>query len=97
VNQKEILKLISESQVLDCLTSTQLAEVEQIIKSRGFKPYVGLLLGAKQAQLVALSQQQLGSSELSCRASVIQGTIRGIDLALQSFVDLFPEAGDGEN
>lgn len=96
MNKKDILHKMENAEVLTSLNSIQLAELEALIKSSGFAHYVGLLLGAKQAQLMALAQQQLGTSELSCRASVLQGTIRGIDLSLQSFVDLFPDAG-GEN
>ncbi len=95
MNQMEILERITNCPVLVDLTSTQRADLETWIKDRGFEHYVGLLLGAKQAQLIALANCQLGSSELSCRASAIQGVIKGIDLALQSFVDLFPTAGDG--
>jgi hypothetical protein len=96
MNKNDILKKMEVAEVLTNLTSIQLGELEALIKSAGFPHYVGLLLGAKQAQLIVLAQQQLGTSELSCRASVLQGTIKGLDLALQSFVDLFPDAG-GDN
>lgn len=95
MNKEDILHRMTTAPVRTELDSRELSQLEEMIKSDAFLLYCGLLFGSKQAQLVGLANCRLGTSELSCAASVMQGTIKGIDLALQSFVDLFPNAGSG--
>ena len=94
MNKTEIRERMSQADLKVYLDSRELGELEDWLKQPGFHHYIGLVLGARQAQLLAVANAPLGDAEKSCRASVLQGTIKGLDLALECFVDLFPDAGN---
>lgn len=54
--------------------------MQDLLKHPGIPLLYSLLLGSKQAYLVALSHAQLTNMETVAQAAVIQGVIRGIDL-----------------
>lgn len=53
----------------------------------GFYHLYGLLLGARQGQLMMLAQVPLGNAAQVTHAAVIQGTIRGIELFYQTALE----------
>jgi hypothetical protein len=65
-------------------------EQEQLLdlfNHAGFEVFLGLMYGARQAQYAALAESPLGSAEASWRAGVIQGTIKGIELAFNTALE----------
>lgn len=55
-------------------------DIEDLLRHPGFYHLYGLLLGARQGYLVALSQAPLANTGEVQRAGVLQGTIRGIEI-----------------
>lgn len=95
MNQKQVIELMSTAELKTDLNMQELGELEDMVKSPGFLHYIGLLLANRQALYVALSNAELGTSEKSGRASVLQGQIKGLELARDNVLECFPPAGDG--
>lgn len=62
------------------ITALKQAEIEQILGHPGLLSIVGLMLGARMTAYTQLAAISLHDGQQVARASVIQGTIRGIDL-----------------
>lgn len=73
--------------------SQQRAAFESLIGHEGFRLFLGLLLGSRQAFYVALAAHPVFNAEGAARASVIQGQIKGIDLARQTVLDTLTPDG----
>jgi hypothetical protein len=52
--------------------------------SAGLTTFLGLLKGARQGRYAFLSNVPLGGAENDCAAAVIQGTIRGLEIAFDT-------------
>jgi len=63
-------------------------ELQMILGSKGLTVLLGLVLGARQAQFVLLSYQNMGSEDGRWRAAVTQGKIQGIELVIQTVREL---------
>ena len=64
--------------------SKQTEAVRELAGNEGFRIFLGLLLGSREAFYVQLARLPLNSADAAARASVIQGKIAGIDLARQT-------------
>jgi len=92
MNQADVVQVFSEVTLKTALDSAELGKIEDMLKHPGFKLYAGLLLGSRQALLMALANTPLGTAEKSAQASVLQGKVHGLDLALETIVELFTPA-----
>lgn len=70
--------------------------IQDLIKHPGFEVLVGLMFGARQGNYGMLSQVPLGTAADSCRASVLQGRIQGIELLMQTVVEHITPEGVSE-
>ena len=95
MNQREVMNILEDIPLRTELTSAEAAEVALALSHPGFKHIIGLMLGARQAQYVMLTNVGLGTAERSCQASVIQGKIQGLDSLRETIVSVFPPAADG--
>jgi hypothetical protein len=77
--------------------SKEQEELVKLVGHPGFAAFLGLMLGAREAQYQALANIPLSNMEGAARASVLQGIIKGIDLTRQTVLELFPadEATEG--
>lgn len=64
---------------IEKLTQQQSEDLLSLVGHPGMKLLLGLLVGERQGLYVQLGNAQLGTAEAAARASVLQGTIKGID------------------
>jgi len=94
LNQEEVINMLEKIELKTFLDSREFSKFEEMIQTEAFHHFLGLLLGSRQAQLMALANVGLGTAEKSCQASVLQGTVKGIDLVRDTVVDLFTPGKD---
>lgn len=63
-------------------------EFKALLGGDAMTAFLGLLLGTRQGYYAQLSNYPLGNAESSCRASVIQGHIKGIDMVIDTVREL---------
>lgn len=79
--------LAQQPVLADVLSHTDQEALQQVLEHPGLSVIWGLMLGARQAQFQALAYAPLGTAPDMSRASVIQGTIRGIELFHDTVVE----------
>lgn len=80
----------------DELLPMEKEQVKKLVEDVGFHHLLRLMLGARQAQYMVLSNIMLGDPSNVARASVIQGQIKGIDMLRETVLELFkPVEGEG--
>lgn len=67
--------------------SKAVEELQELLDHPGLKWLWSLMLGAKQGQLEVLRHAPLTNMETVSRASVIQGTINGIELFYETLLE----------
>jgi hypothetical protein len=88
MTQEELMARLAGAPVLTAVTDGKTREeLESFLKSDACLALWGLMLGAKQAQLVALSKAPLTNMETVSRAAVLQGTIMGIELFYDTLLE----------
>lgn len=90
-----VLQWLESIPVLDKLADSKEHEaVQALVGNEGFRLFLGLLLGSRQAFYAGLSAIPLVNGESAARASVIQGQIKGIDLFRQTILESFSSVGE---
>jgi hypothetical protein len=67
--------------------------VQSLIGHEGFRLFLGLMLGSRQAKYLQLSKVPLANSADATRAAVIQGTIAGIEMSRETVLECFQPLG----
>lgn len=67
--------------------SKAMEDLHELFRHPGLIHLYGLMLGSRQTQFQMLAQAPLGTASESCRASVIQGTIKGIELFYETVLE----------
>lgn len=97
MNREELDEFFNNCPVLtDVRSGADVDALHDLIKQPGFEVLVGLLFGARQGQYAALANSPLGTAAESCRASVIQGRISGIEMIMQTVVEHVTPEGVSE-
>lgn len=65
----------------------QAEELQQLLEHPALPTLWSLMLGARQAQYAILANSPLGGMEQVTRASVIQGTIKGIEMFYETALE----------
>lgn len=90
-----VLTWLENTPVLAEISDSKEREAFQsLVGHEGFRLFLGLMLGARQTFYTQLAALPLNGMENAARASVIQGQIKGIDLARQTVVEFFSPVGD---
>jgi hypothetical protein len=88
MQQEDLLSELEKTPVLTHLDTKQQTEVEEVLKMPGLKHIYGLMLGSRQAYYAALAATRMHNMETVSRASVLQGTISGIELFRDTLLTL---------
>lgn len=89
--------MVSVPLLTDITESKQLEAFQSLVGHEGFAVFLGLLLGSRQAFYAALAAIPLDGAANAARASVIQGQIKGIDIARETVLEQFKPAEQGAN
>jgi hypothetical protein len=88
MNTDDLKELLDKVPAMDSLRDSKEVEAMQDLLRHPALPLVwGLLLGARQTQFQLLAHSPLNNMETVSRASVIQGTIFGIELFYQTVLE----------
>lgn len=88
MTQDDLKKALDAVPALDVLPDSKaIEEMQDLLKHPALPLFWGLLQGSKQAQLVVLANSPLTNMETVSRASVIQGTIKGVDLFYHTLLE----------
>lgn len=80
MKQSELQQQLDNAPVLSGVPDSKAAEaLLDLFAHPGFITLWGLLLGARQGQLLMLAQLPLGNAQQVTHAAVIQGKIKGIE------------------
>lgn len=80
--------------VLAQLADTKQHEaVQSLLDNEGFRLFLGLMLGTRQALYAQLAMRPVANAADAARASVIQGQIQGIDLFRETMLESFMPVG----
>lgn len=86
--QKEVQAWFDEVEPLTAITDSKDREqFEKLLGHPGFAVLLGLMLTARQGFYAQLSKLPLHGAADAARASVLQGTITGIELLWQTVLD----------
>lgn len=78
------------------LTEGEITAARSLLGHPGMKVLLGLMIGARQGFYVQLGNMGLGDEAAACRASVIQGMVKGIDLLPSTLLELVAPAAHVE-
>lgn len=92
MNQRELQEKLDSVECLTFLDTKQQGEVEDLLEHPGLMHVLGLLAGARQAQLLQLSHMNLASEAGRYQTAVIQGQTKALDLVAQTLLELVPAA-----
>lgn len=88
MNRDDLKAALDSSAALTDLPDSKATEaLQDLLKHPGLPLLWGLLLGARQTQFQLLAQTRLHNAETVSRASVIQGTIIGIELFYSTLLE----------
>lgn len=91
-NQREVQAFLDRVPEKLTLNEVEAQELIQLLQHPGFTHLLGLLITARQGFFFQLSNMTLYSEQGRYHASVLQGTIKGIDLVHQTLLEQFPMA-----
>ena len=94
----DLKKKLDEMPALETLRDSKEVEAMQALLDHPGLPLLwGLMQGARQAQFQVLAHSPLTNMETVSRASVLQGTIKGIELFYSTVLEqAVPSPGAGE-
>lgn len=97
--QEEVKAWLESHQPKVDLTTEETDEVRQLIGHAGLGHLISLLLASRMAQYAILAGLPLESEALRARASVTQGTIKGIDIIRDTLLEMAvpAQAEEGAN
>lgn len=88
MNRDELQKALDATPALDILPDSKAVEqLQDLLAHPGLPHLWGLLQGSKIAQFQVLANSPLTNMETVSRASVIQGTIKGVDLIYNTLLE----------
>lgn len=73
--------------------------LQSLIGNKGLGALLSLMMAARHVSYITLAALPLGTDEMVARASVIQGTIKGIDLIRETLLEqtMPAQASEGAN
>lgn len=88
VSETERWLLGIKAKAVDELTSQEMDALRSLLGHPGMTAFLSVLLTAQLAQYKMLGHLPLGTPEEAARASVTQGTIKGIEMVMQTLLEL---------